>query len=499
MFGYFVAGTALSRYLRAVYWTKGIVEFLEEGAPGQTLHYVFRNGRVANLHPVRISSAQHIIGMLESKTSYDGTMNITNTRIDPPVVNCGSMLSPLGMGTRYAKRPTLGLTAISSRGLAVAVTCLFCAFAASGQTRQKTRATPKAARAAVVTSDQVHTNLKLLKGIPEDEFLDTMGFFSAALGVPCEFCHGMDSIGNWERFADETPMKETARKMMAMVNDINARNFGGRRVLTCYSCHNGNERPKVIPTLDGIYDPPPPAQPDIITRGPASPTADQILDKYIDAIGGAQRLAGVTSFIAKGKYQEVGELDSVPVDIYAQAPALLARIVQTASGVNTTVSNGKAAWIAAPYEDEPAPLLPLTGGELEGLKLDAQLNFPAQIKRMLTGWRVGYPYGIGETETQVIQGFSAAGTPVKLYFDSKSGLLVRQVRYTSTAVGSLPTQIDYSDYREVAGVKMPFRVMASWADGRTLTELTEVQPNVPIDAARFAQPAPVPRAKATAR
>ena len=352
---------------------------------------------------------------------------------------------------------------------------------------------------AGVTSDQVHTNLKLLKGIPEDEFLDTMGFFSAALGVPCEFCHGADSIGNWERFADETPMKETARKMIAMVNEINARNFGGLRMLTCYSCHNGNERPKLIPTLDGIYDPPPPAQPDVITRGPASPTADQILDKYLEAIGGAQRLAALTSFVAKGTYQEVGELDTHPVEIYAQAPARLARVVRAAAGVSTTVCDGNAAWIAAPYEEEPTPLIPLSGGELEGLKLDAQMNFPAQLKRLLAGWRVGYPYEIGETETQVVQGFTVTGSPVKLYFDKQSGLLVRQVRYTSTAVGSLPTQIDYSDYREVAGVKMPFRVMTSWADGRTLTELTDVQPNVPIDAARFAQPAPASRAKAVER
>ena len=70
------------------------------------------------------------------------------------------------------------------------------------------------------------------------------------------------------------------------------------------------------------------------------------------------------------------------------------------------------------------------------------------------------------------------------------------MRYTKTAAGALPIQVDYSDYREVAGVKIPFRVMTTWADGRTLTQLTEVQPNVPIDGAKFAQPAPAPRPKA---
>jgi hypothetical protein len=173
--------------------------------------------------------------------------------------------------------------------------------------------------------------------------------------------------------------------------------------------------------------------------------------------------------------------------------------VKAPTGVTTAVCNGNAVWIAAPYEDEPVPLLPLSGGALDGAKLDAQLNFPAQIKRLLTGWRVGYPYAIGDTETQVVQGFTASRSPVKLYFDRQSGLLVRQVRYTSTAAGALPTQVDYSDYREVAAVKIPFRIMTTWADGRTLTQFTDIQPNVPIDAAKFAQPAPAPRSKATER
>jgi photosynthetic reaction center cytochrome c subunit len=374
--------------------------------------------------------------------------------------------------------------------------CLLCAFLGRGQAG---RSSPSAVGHVVLMSDQVHKNLKLLKRIPEDEFMDTMGFFSAALGVGCEFCHGPDSIGNWAGFAGETPMKETARKMMRMVAEINKKNFAGQRLLTCYSCHNGGERPKLIPTLDGIYDPPPLPQPDVITRGLASPSADQILDKYLQALGGAQRLAALTSFVAKGTVQEVGAPDTNPVEVYAQAPAQLSTIVRTMTGVTTTVCDGNAVWIAAPYEDEPVPLLPLSGGALDGAKLDAQLNFPAHIKKLLTGWRVGYPYSIADTETQVVQGFSAAGSPVKLYFDQQSGLLVRQIRYTSTAAGALPIQVDYSDYREVAAVKIPFRVMTTWADGRTLTQLTEVQPNVPIDSAKFGQPAPAPRSKAAER
>ena len=84
---------------------------------------------------------------------------------------------------------------------------------------------------------------------------------------------------------------------------------------------------------------------------------------------------------------------------------------------------------------------------------------------------------------------SAAHTPVRLFFDKESGLLVRLVRYTDSPVGLSPTQIDYADYRDVAGVKIPFRWTVTWLDGRATVELTDVQPNAAIDAAKFARPA----------
>jgi outer membrane lipoprotein-sorting protein len=62
------------------------------------------------------------------------------------------------------------------------------------------------------------------------------------------------------------------------------------------------------------------------------------------------------------------------------------------------------------------------------------------------------------------------------------------VRSVPSPVGRLPTQVDYSDYRDVAGVKLPFRWTVTWLDGRDTIELKEVRPNAPIDAARFARP-----------
>ena len=88
---------------------------------------------------------------------------------------------------------------------------------------------------------------------------------------------------------------------------------------------------------------------------------------------------------------------------------------------------------------------------------------------------------------------------MKLYFDKESGLLVRQVRYTNSPVGLNPTQIDYMDYRDVSGVKMPFRWTTTWTDGKASTELGEIKVNTPIADAQFAKPAPAASAKPATR
>ena len=128
---------------------------------------------------------------------------------------------------------------------------------------------------------------------------------------------------------------------------------------------------------------------------------------------------------------------------------------------------------------------------MEGAKLDAALSFPGQIKQMLKDWRTDFPSTtIDDNDVEVVQGTGAYNTPVKFYFDKKSGLLVRLVRYTDTALGLIPSQTDYSDYREVSGVKMPFRWTVTWTDGRSTVELSDLRVNTPIDAAKFARPTP---------
>ncbi|PYU29416.1 MAG: hypothetical protein DMG32_00020 [Acidobacteria bacterium] len=367
--------------------------------------------------------------------------------------------------------------------------CLLVAALANGQAAPQEKP---------LMADDVFKNIQVLRGLTVDQFMGTMGFIAAALSMNCSECH---HTGSAAEYADDTPRKQTARKMILMVNALNKANFGGKREVTCYSCHRSDSRPKVTPSLAEQYGTPPPDDPNELEI-PEAPSGtalspDQILDKYIQALGGSQRLASITSFAGKGTYEGFDtEGDKFPVEIYAKAPNQRTTIVHLRAGDNIRTCDGRNAWNTSAGTLLPVPVFSLSGGDLEGAKMDASLSFPGQIKQTLKDWRTGFPNAsIDDKDVDVVQGSSADNTPVKLYFEKKSGLLLRLLRYTDTALGLNPTQIDYADYRDVSGVKMPFRLTVTWTDGRSTIVLSELRANVSIDAAKFSKPAGTAPAK----
>ena len=345
-------------------------------------------------------------------------------------------------------------------------------------------------------SEKAFRNVTVLKGIPVDEFMDTMGFISASTNYNCIDCHVEPKVeGDWSVYAEETPRKATARRMILMVQDINKTNFAGARVVTCYTCHrNLQGAPKTTPSLADQYGEPPlidPNEVEIRRQAPDASSADQIFDKYLQAVGGAQKAAAITSIVFKGTYQGYAE-PVAPVDIYVKAPNQRTMIVHTDVGDRTTTCDGSNGWMAAPAADKPFPVIRYTGGDLDGVRLDAVLSFPAGVKQAITKPVVGSG-SIDDKDVVVVQGTANGGrSSTKLYFDKQSGLLVRQVRYTDTMIGRVPIQVDYSDYRDIAGagVKLPFHVITTWTDGRSNVRLTSAETNVAIDAAKFNQPPP---------
>ena len=358
--------------------------------------------------------------------------------------------------------------------------------------------------------DQVFKNIQVLKGIPVDDFLGTMGIMSAAVGFDCSECHtnaGTDKV-DWA--ADDNPKKVTARRMVTMVQTINRENFNNRQNVTCWTCHHGRDRPSTSPTLEFVYGPGPSDMDDVLSQAPGQPSATEILDKYLQALGGAAKLATLKSYVATGSSVGFGGFGGGgEVHIYAKAPDMRSTIIEfkkeTERPDSIRTCNGKTAWIKTPltvlgeYE--------LTGTEFEGAKLDAEMAFPGQIKQILTSPRVSLPTSIGDlpgpssqTSTEknvgigqdvavnVLQGTGPGGTLTTLYFDQKTGLLLRMKRYGRTPIGRVPTQMDFSDYRDVNGIKFPFSLTFAWLDGRDAIQLNDIKLNVAIPDSKFNTP-----------
>jgi len=312
------------------------------------------------------------------------------------------------------------------------------------------------------------------------------------LGYNCTNCHGEEVVGSWEKYAVDTPAKRTARRMIEIVATINKNLFGGRQAVSCFTCHRGSPTPRLAPSLMEQYSEPAPDDPndvEINKRVSPVPAVDDILNRYIQAIGGAQRLAALTSFAGTGRYEGFDSYHGkVPVEVYSKSTGERTAVVHTQNGDSITTYDGRDAWIVGP--DRPVSVLQLVrGGDLDGVKLDSTLAFPGGLKQALTDWRTGFPTTvIDERPVQVVQAM-AGETRVKLFFDKTTGLLSRVVRFSKTIVGPVPVQIDYSDYREVAGVKIPFQWRVTWTEGQSVFSLDDVKPNVAIDPKKFAKPA----------
>ena len=382
-------------------------------------------------------------------------------------------------GGNKAVHPGVVRTGAARTGVML-IACLFSAVIAHGQARGDMR-----------PAEQVFKNVQSLKGIPADEFMSTMGFFSASLGISCSDCHTPESGGDWTKYADDgNERKRRSRGMIAMVNTMNKNFFAGRRVLTCYTCHRGSTSPETTPDLTQFYATLRYREPDrMVNQFPGAPEAGEILDKYLKAIGGEQKAAGLTSIAAKGTYQTYGVPTKYALDLFAKAPAQRTVIVHNLAGADVVDTfDGREAWISQSAQLAPLPFLERTAGEVDAAKLTAALMFPAQIKKLLTQWRVGGPAVVDDRDLTMVQGTINGKFPVNLYFEDETGLLVRTVTYADSPVGLAPMQVDYSDYRELSGVKVPYKAIVTWLDGKSTIQLTEVQANVAIEASRFARP-----------
>jgi photosynthetic reaction center cytochrome c subunit len=333
--------------------------------------------------------------------------------------------------------------------------------------------------AADQAAESVYKNIQVLKGIPADQLIPSMRFITASLGVECSYCHVPE---HFEK--DDKRPKQIARDMMRMMLTIDKNSFAGLREVTCYSCHRGSPKPQGDPMIAGAVQAKQQTATTPIpeTLSASLPTLDQLIDRYIQAVGGAAAIGSVTSREERGTYTRGGQ--TVSIEVLDHDPDKRALIRHTPSGDSITVFNGRVGWSQMPGR----PIRDMHGADLDAARIDADLHFPLHMKDIFAELQVEYPEKVGDRDAYVIVGKDEGQPPVKLYFDEQSGLLLRLVRYADSPLGFTPTQIDYGDYRDVEGVQTPFRWTVAEPDGSSTIQLREIRQNVPIDDARFTKP-----------
>ncbi len=360
---------------------------------------------------------------------------------------------------------------------------------AVGRQLRTVQATPAGPKKA----EEQFKNIQVLKGIPADQLIPAMQFITASLGVECEFCHVQ---GAFEK--DDKKPKQTARKMMEMMFAINKDNFDGPSRSDLLFVPPGQHRSCRDAPGDGgraeAGDRPATRlqknrSEDADAKEASGPSADQLFDKYLQAVGGAAAIEKITSRVMKGAIT-FGDRN-VPIDIFSKDPDKRISFTHTPDGDSVTAFDGQEGWLGFPRR----PAREMHGPDIDAAAMDADLHFAAHLKGMFSEAQVRGTEKIGDHDAYLVVGQREGKPPLRLYFDVQSGLLVRLVRFGETPLGRMPTQIDYADYREAGGVKIPFRWTLARPGGRFTIQVSEVKENVPVDDSKFAKPPAPPEEK----
>jgi hypothetical protein len=339
----------------------------------------------------------------------------------------------------------------------------------------------------VKTAAQQYKNVKVLKDIPADQLIPAMEFITASLGVECDFCHVEHEFDK-----DDKKEKQTARKMMQMMFALNQNYFEGEREVTCNTCHRGSPHPAATPVI--VAENPKPEAMEAMHEhehemNPAAMrSGDPVLARYIQALGGQAAVDKVSTRVEKATANLLGGHE-VPIDIYTESPDRRVSVMHMPKGDSVTAYNGSVGWIAFPRR----PVREMSTADTAAARLDAEAFYPGHLEKIFGELKLQeHTEKIDGNEADVVLGLSKGQPPVKFYFDKSSGLLVRMVHYADTPLGLDPTQVDFADYRDVDGVKTPYRWTIARPNGAFTIQVNQVQQNVPIDDAKFVKPAPGP-------
>lgn len=316
-------------------------------------------------------------------------------------------------------------------------------------------------------------NIQVLKDVPADQIPATMSFIAGSLGVTCGHCH---TVPAFEK--DDKPAKLRAREMMLMMRKINADNFKGATVVNCSTCHQGRTQPRTTAPLPHV---------DLTKAETAAapgplPTADEVLAKYTQALGGKDKLDKLTTLVMKAG-------PNPPQTIYRKAPNKL--LIE--QGNSRQAYNGTIVWRGNQQGAQEVR----SAQDVNGARRDAVFNRNIALKEQFATMEVKGREQIGDKEVYVVEGTFADTALEKtlfnikrerLYFDTKSGLLIRRLLEYETPLGRLPEQTDFDDYRAVEGLMVPFTIVTLRPPFTRIMKFSEITVNTPLDDAKFEMP-----------
>ncbi len=352
-------------------------------------------------------------------------------------------------------------------GFWIAIAALLFPAAGRGAEEARRHPTPD------VPAEKFYKNIQVLQGLPSDQLMPVMNFMADSLGVKCSYCHVTNDTGRWPMEKDDKAAKNTARKMIRMMREIDGANFKGRAAVTCATCHHGSTEPASMPPLLGSV----PAHPEM----PAgAPSVDAVLEKYTEAVGGKDAIARIRNRELHGTFTG-GDEKPHPIEIRQTADGRYRSEVKVEQGAFTIVFDGKAGTSGGPTRNNP-----MQPDEMERIRWRALLFPGADLKSRFPALAVRGKETIDGRDAWIVMGRDAAGGRETFWFDAGNGLLLRTLQSQHTAFGDIPERADYSDYRDVDGVKVPFTIRHTAPDRTDTIRAEEVKQNVELPDSTFA-------------
>jgi hypothetical protein len=325
------------------------------------------------------------------------------------------------------------------------------------------------------TAGQRFKSIKVLNDMPADQLGKVMNMMSASLGVDCKFCHDSND-GNFEKEGFEH--KDIAREMLAMTFELNKTYFKGRPEVNCNTCHHGVSHPQPSFPLEA------PPQPERAKRLEKPVPIEYVLAKYETALGGKTNLAKITSRqITAKRFEPDGKTFENETILQKGDKMAIATTYSSKEYGDYVISEIYDGTNAAKFGGTKD--LHVKADELEQIKREAMIFANPNLKDIYKQLEVRAIDKIDGREVYLVTANVDEKQRERLYFDVENGLLVRRIASTPTVLGNFVYQIDYADYKDFGGVKLPTMIKFAVPHINWTRKILDVKNNIKIDNMKF--------------